>query len=446
MRKLQVTVLLLVLTLSLRPFYSPNLAFPEELQPGATPHEAQGTPQPEHTPLPEVKPLTLEPQKEETTQPETQDERLVTAQATNPAAMKAIERNIILFTERIRERFTTYLQRSGKYLDLMRDILRSKKIPEDIAFLPLIESGFNPNAYSVARAVGPWQFIADTAKRYGLKIDWWKDERKDPVKSTEAAADYLKDLYEMFGSWNLAMAAYNAGEGKILKALNRSQSDDYWELVTTNHIKDETKEYVPRFIAAGLIATSPGDYGFDDLTYHTPLEFDEVVLDSPIDLDIAARCAETSVRVIMDLNPELRRWCTPANVRTYTLRIPAGKSEPFLANLSMIPKQNRFSIDTYTVKKKDTLKKISVRTGIPINVILDLNDIDIRPLRPGEVLALPPREKFSLDRDDRALIKRASYKVINKEKSSFKKKSKGKIQRKRILVASLGKKRAYLHD
>jgi peptidoglycan lytic transglycosylase D len=446
MRKLQLTVLLLVLTFILSPFYGPNVAFPEELQSDASPHEAQGTPQPELTPLPDVKTYTPAPQKEEPTHLEMQDESLITAHATNPTALKAIERNIVLFTERIRERFTTYLQRSGKYLDLMRDILRSKKIPEDIAFLPLIESGFNPNAYSVARAVGPWQFIADTAKRYGLKIDWWKDERKDPVKSTVAAADYLKDLYEMFGSWNLAMAAYNAGEGKILKALNRSQSGDYWELVDTEHIKDETKEYVPRFIAAGLIATSPGEYGFDDLTYLAPFKFDEVVLDSPVDLDVAARCAGTSVRVIRDLNPELRRWCTPANARTYTLRIPAGKGETFFANLSMIPKQNRFSIDTYTVKKKDTLKKISVRTGIPVNVILELNNTGIRSLKQGEVLYLPPREKFSLDRDDRVLLKKASCKVITKEKPSSKKKSKGKMQRKRVLVASVGKKGAYLHN
>ncbi len=446
MRKLQITVLLLVLTFSLSPFYGTNLAFPEEFQLGVPPYESQGTPQAEQTPPLDLKILTLEPLKEETTHPETQDESLITAHATNPTALKAIERNIILFTERIRERFTTYLQRSGKYLDLMRDILRSKKIPEDIAFLPLIESGFNPNAYSVARAVGPWQFIADTAKRYGLKIDWWKDERKDPVKSTEAAADYLKDLYEMFGSWNLAMAAYNAGEGKILKALNRSQSGDYWELVATEHIRDETKEYVPRFIAAGLIATSPENYGFDDLAYHAPLEFDEVVLDSPVDLDVAARCAGTSVRVIRDLNPELRRWCTPANARTYTLRIPAGKSEIFVANLSMIPKQNRFTIDTYRVKKKDTIKKISVRTRIPISVILDLNNIDIGHLKEGEVLYLPPREKFSLDRGDRVLLKKASYKVINKEKPSIKKKSKSKIQHKRVLVVTVGKKAAYLHN
>ena len=120
-----------------------------------------------------------------------------------------------------------WLSRSGKYVELMKEILKNKNVPEDIVFLSLIESGFNPYAYSVARAAGPWQFISATAKRYGLVIDWWRDERRDPVKSTAAAANYLSDLYEMFGSWNLAMAAYNAGEGKILRALRRTKSDHY---------------------------------------------------------------------------------------------------------------------------------------------------------------------------------------------------------------------------
>jgi membrane-bound lytic murein transglycosylase D len=440
MGKLQLTTLLLVLTLGFSLFYCPGHAFTEEPQPVAPSISEKGNPQPEQSPQTEVQAQNPEPRKEEPSHTEAQDERLITDHASNPTALKAIERNIILFTERIRKRFTTYLKRSGKYLELMRDILKTKKIPEDIAFLPLIESGFNPNAYSVARAVGPWQFIADTAKRYGLKIDWWKDERRDPVKSTEAAADYLRDLYKMFGSWNLAMAAYNAGEGKILKALNMSKSDDYWELVNTSHIKDETKEYVPRFIAAGLIAISPSAYGFDDLTYHAPFEYDEVVVESPVDLDVAAWCAQTTVEVIRELNPELRRWCTPANVRTYTLRVPEGKGKSFLENLSLIPRQKRFTIDTYKVKKRDTLMKISGKTGVPINVILELNNIDIRPLKPGEVLYLPPKEKFSLDRDDRASIK-ASIK-----KASFKKNARVKRPHKRILLASLGKKRPYLNN
>ncbi|MCL5023924.1 MAG: transglycosylase SLT domain-containing protein [Nitrospirae bacterium] len=383
--------------------------------------------------------------------------------ASNPVATKAVDRNISLFAERIKERFSLWLLRSGKYIEMMKEILKGKDIPEDIAFLPLIESGFNPNAYSVARAVGPWQFIASTAKRYGLKIDWWRDERKDPVKSTEAAASYLKDLYDMFGSWSLAMAAYNAGEGKILKALNRSKSDTYWELLNTRYIKDETKEYVPRFIAAKLIATDPDTYGFTGLTYHSPFQFDEVIIDKPLDLDVAAECAETTVGTIRELNPELRRWSTPPNVPFYTLRIPHGKKDKFAENLSSVPEEERFSIATYVVKKGETLKKVSRKTGIPVNVILELNGTKgLRSLNAGERLYLPPKEKFTLDRDDRTMIKKASFKTRAKRaslktkstmiKKSFRTKTKrvkikgAKRGPKKVIVTSLSRKQAYLND
>src|SRR5208283_5828045 len=214
---------------------------------------------------------------------------------TNQTGLNAIERSVTLFTERLRERFSLWLERSSRYLEIMKEILKEKKLPEEIVFLPIIESGFNLNAYSKARAVGPWQFIEATAKRYGLVVDWWRDERKDPVKSSKAAAAYLNDLYTMFGSWNLALAAYNAGEGKISRALKRSDAGDYWSLLLTKQIRNETKEYVPRFIAATMIANTPEDYGFRDLVYNEPLEYDEVKIDSPLDLAIIAQCAGTSV-------------------------------------------------------------------------------------------------------------------------------------------------------
>lgn len=372
-------------------------------------------------------------QQSETTLQSDIKEESFTSYTSNPMATKAVDRNISLFTDRIKERFSLWLQRSGKYLEMMKDILKGKNIPEDIAFLPLIESGFNPSAYSVARAVGPWQFIASTAKKYGLKMDWWRDERRDPVKSTEAAASYLKDLYELFGSWNLAMAAYNAGEGNILKALNRSKKDDYWALLNTRYIKRETKEYVPRFIAAKLIASNPRDYGFIDLDYHPPFEYDVIVLDNPIDLDIAAGCAETTLDAIRELNPELRRWSTPPNVSPYPLRIPYGKKDAFLENLSKIPEEERFSISTYTVKKGDTIKRISKRIGVPVSVIAELNNDggELKPLKSGEKIYVPPKGKLFLDRDDR----------VEKKKASLKKRAKYKI-----IITSLSKKQIYLND
>jgi membrane-bound lytic murein transglycosylase D len=347
---------------------------------------------------------------------------IVSDYSSNEVAVRAVEKNITLFSERIKERFSLWLSRSGKYMELMKEILRGENIPEEIVFIPLIESGFNPYACSPARAVGYWQFIASTAKKYGLKINWWMDERRDPVKSTMAAANYFKDLYEMFGSWNLAMAAYNAGEGKILKAISKTNTDDYWSLLGTKYIRSETKDYVPKFIAASMIANSPEDFGFQELEYHSPLDYDEVVIELPLDLRVVADCAETTLAIIKELNPELRRWCTPPDVSEYTLRIPEGKKDVFFENLSLVPQEERFSIDTYTVKKGDTFKKISRGTGVPVQVMLDLNSMEkIIPLRSGMEIYLPPKGKFVLDRDDRAAIKKASFK--GKKKSFTKKRS-----------------------
>jgi membrane-bound lytic murein transglycosylase D len=352
---------------------------------------------------------------------------VVSDYSSNEVAVGAVKRNITLFTERIRERFSLWLSRSGQYLDLMKGILKEKNVPEEIVFLSLIESGFSPNAYSPARAAGYWQFIASTAKRYGLEINWWRDERRDPVKSTVAAANYLNDLYEMFGSWNLAMAAYNAGEGRILKALNKSKTDDYWSLLKTNQIKSETKDYVPKFIAASLIANSPQTFGFDNLEYHPKLSYDVITLKSPVDLDVIAACSETSEAVIKELNPELRRWCTPPDVPEYTLRIPEGKKDTFFEKLSKIPEEDRFTVDIYTVRKGDTFKTISRKTGVPAQVILDLNDMEkIMPLKAGRNLYLPPKGKFFLDREDRSLIKKVSLKTKKTIDSRHKKTGPGK--------------------
>jgi membrane-bound lytic murein transglycosylase D len=351
--------------------------------------------------------------------------------SSNELAQGAVQKSITLFSEKIKERFSIWLTRSGKYIELMKDILKEKNVPEEIVFISLIESGFSPNAYSPARAAGYWQFIASTAKRYGLEIDWWRDERRDPVKSTVAAANYLTDLYGMFGSWNLAMAAYNAGEGRILKALNKTKTDDYWALLKTKHIKNETKEYVPRFIAASLIANSPQTFGFDNLEYHPPFNYDLVAVKSPVDLEVIAVCAETTVDEIKALNPELRRWCTPPDIREYTLRIPEGKKDIFLENFSQIPEEKRFTVDFYTAKKGDTFKTISKKTGVPVEVILDMNEMEkIMPLKTGTMIYLPPKDKCVLDKEDRALIHKASLKTKKKVVTMRIKSSHGKLTKK----------------
>jgi membrane-bound lytic murein transglycosylase D len=215
----------------------------------------------------------------------------------------------------------------------------------------------------------------------------------------------------MFGSWNLAMAAYNAGEGRIMKALNRTKAEDYWSLLPTDQIRKETKDYVPKFIAASLIADRPEQYGFDNLEFHPPLSYETVTLKSPVDLEIAAECAEVPVEVIKELNPELKRWCTPPDIREYSLRIPEGTKEIFQENLAKIPEKERFTVDLYTVKKRDTFRSISKQTGVPVDVILDLNDMEkIMPLSAGTKIYLPPKGKFVQDRQDRHLVNKVSLK------------------------------------
>ncbi|MDI6727309.1 MAG: transglycosylase SLT domain-containing protein [Thermodesulfovibrionales bacterium] len=350
----------------------------------------------------------------------------------NETAIKAIEKNIALFKDRIKKRFSVWLERSAKYIEIMQDVLKEKGMPEELVFLPIVESGFNLNAYSPARAVGPWQFIASTAKRYGLVIDWWRDERKDPVKSTHAAAEYLKDLYQMFGSWKLALAAYNAGEGRIMKALKRTGAEDYWALLNTKQIRNETKEYVPRYIAASMIASTPEEYGFRDLVYHEPLEYDEIALNSPVDIEIIAECAEATVEEIRELNPELRRWSTPPNVQNYTIRIPYGRKDIFIENLNEIPEKERFSIDTYRVKKGDNLKKIAKKAGVPVHVIIAMNSMaGIEALNTGEEIKIPPKGKYYADMDDKISARKVSYtkKISGKKSGKSNKKSAKKVSR-----------------
>ena len=303
---------------------------------------------------------------------------------------KVVEGYLDFYSKKYKGKFIEQLRRSGQYLEIMAKIFRVRNLPEELVFLPLIESGFNMHAYSPKKAAGPWQFIPGTATRYGLEINWWVDERRDPVKSTIAAAEYLSDLYGMFGTWNLALAAYNAGEGKILKAIKRTNSNDFWTLRNTKHIKRETKNYVPSYIAATAIALDPESFGLENIAYHTPLEYDEVVIDSPITLAAVAKFTDTDIEKIKELNPELRRWCTPPNIPYYTLRIPAGTKDIFLSNLENAGDDELFYAKFYTVKKGDTIKKISKRFGVPAQAILDLNSLGKKTgLKAGSKLLIP---------------------------------------------------------
>ena len=306
---------------------------------------------------------------------------------------KEVEKHLDFFSRKFKERFLEYLSRAGRYFEKMADIFMEKNLPRELVFLPLIESGFKLNAYSPKKAAGPWQFIPGTAKKFGLKIDWWVDERRDPIKSTIAAAEYLSNLYEMFGSWNLALAAYNAGEGKILKALKRAKSNDFWELRNTKYIKKETKNYVPSYIAATAIALDPEGFGFENVAYHSPMEYDEVVIDSPMDLAVVAEFTGSDITDIKELNSELKQWCTPPNVSSYTLRIPPGTKELFLSNLLNANDDKLLYVTSYTVKRGDTVGKLAKQFGVPAQAIIDLNSLGKRALIVAGSKILIPSKK-----------------------------------------------------
>jgi len=350
-----------------------------------------------------------------------------------------IQKNINLFSDKIKEKFSIWLSRSTKYIEKMKEILHEKGIPEDLVYLPLIESGFNVNAKSRAKAVGPWQFIESTGRRYGLIIDWWRDERKDPIKSTNAAAKYLKDLYTMFGDWSLALAAYNAGEGRVGKAVNRVGENDYWTLLNTKYLPNETKNYVPKYIAAITIAKQPEEFGFEDIKEHEPFSYEEVVIPSPTDLDIIARCAETDLNTIKELNPELKRWSTPMNVKEYIIRIPKGKKEKFLENLEKIPPEKRFSYDIYITQKKDTISRIAKKTKLSTIVLYEMNGSEVfKDLKPGTKIMIPPHDKFTPSNEDiykEKISKKNSKKFSNKKtsKKSCKKSGVIKVKAKTII-------------
>jgi membrane-bound lytic murein transglycosylase D len=284
-----------------------------------------------------------------------------------------VEHFVQYFQTAAKKVFVNWLARSERYIPFMKNLLRESGLPEDLVYMALIESGFNPYAYSRMKASGPWQFIYFTGKKYGLKVNWWVDERRDPEKSTIAAAKYLKDLYDLFECWYLAAAGYNAGEGKIINAMKRYRTEDFWELTKYRYLKRETKDYVPQMIAAALIAKDPEKYGFVGIEYQEPLRYEKVSVPAVTDLRLIAKACEAPVEELKDLNPELLRWCTPPDSQEYEIRIPFGKKDLFLKNFEALPYQDRFQFKTHTVRKGDTLGGIARLYRVDLEPILELN-------------------------------------------------------------------------
>lgn len=317
-----------------------------------------------------------------------------------------VEYFLYYFQTRAKPGFSRWLSRSSRYIPLMKELLKREGLPEDLVYVAMIESGFHMHARSVANAVGPWQFISDTGRRYSLRIDQWIDERRDPVKATVAAALYLKELYGIFnGDWYLAAAGYNAGENKILRAINMYNSSDFWEISRGSYLKRETKEYVPKLLAAAIIAKDPARYGFSDVAYLPPIEFDTVSIPSRTDLELVARLCGTSYENIRELNPDLRHWCTPPNYPDYQLKIPKGTKERFESEYAKVPEQDRFTekvlYSRYHVRKKDSLKVIARRFGTTVEALAEMNGISSNSRIAGRTLVVPVKQTVDFGHEGR---------------------------------------------
>ena len=311
----------------------------------------------------------------------------------------SVQAHIRYFNTSIRGRFEQWLLRLSRYRPLVETIFTEFQLPSDLVYLSLVESGFNPYAYSRAKATGPWQFMKGTAKVYGLRVDSYVDERRDPIKSTVAAARYLRDLYDLFGTWPLAMAAYNAGEGKVMRALNKARAESFSEISKTRLIRRETKEYVPRFMAATIIARNPDRYGFTQESAE-PHQFDEAIITRPVHFRAISNATGIPYEELRLLNPELRRDATPPGDDTYHLKVPVGTKAKVEQLLDRIPTYKFPPLSTkaqfattgpsrwYKVRVGDTLGKVSKRFGVPLNTLRTRNSLSSPTIRPGDFLVI----------------------------------------------------------
>jgi membrane-bound lytic murein transglycosylase D len=302
---------------------------------------------------------------------------------------EAVERWIEYFSVKAHDRFATYLSRAGRYEDMIRSRLREAELPEDLLYLAMIESGMNPNAYSRAHAAGMWQFIRGTGRRYGLKVDYWIDERRDPYKATDAAIAHLADLYDEFGSWYLAAAAYNAGAGRVNRGIRRTGSTDFWDLADARVLRSETRNYVPKLIAAAIIAKNPAEYGFDDVVPQKPLEFETVEVPDATSFDVLAKAAGIGENEIRALNPQYARRVTPPN-QVAEVRVPPGRSEQFAANYAQVSPSERVTWLEHRVQRGETLGHIAGRYGTSVSAIRAANNyVNPKRLQIGQRLIIP---------------------------------------------------------
>jgi len=294
------------------------------------------------------------------------------------------------FQGRGRNEMQRWLGREGRYRPMIDRIIAEHGLPPELFYLAMIESGLNPKAYSKAHASGMWQFIECRGRQYGLRVDWWVDERRDPEKATRAACAYLRDLRELLGSWELALAGYNAGEGRVLRAQKKHPScPDYWCL----DLPKETEDFVPKFMAAVIIGSDPATFGFHDIPAAAPLVYDTIEVGDAYGLEAVARACGVAVSEIQDLNPGMRRWCTPppgSGKTAATLRLPPGTGQMCLAAMERMPPDERAGWQRHDVRQGETVSLLAARYGTSVSAITSANGLrDASRIRVGDSLAIP---------------------------------------------------------
>ena len=302
---------------------------------------------------------------------------------------KSVDQFISYFQNKGRRQFEIWLDRYFQYGPMLNKILNEYELPEELAYLAMIESGLNPKAYSRAKATGMWQFMYSTGKKYGLQRNWYIDERRDPEKATHAAAKFLLDLYKEFDHWYLALAAYNGGPGRVHRATRLHQTSDFWQL---HSLPRETRNYIPYYLAAAIIASNPTSYGFKKPKTKQH-KYEVVEIKQSADLAVLANSAGTSLKTLKAYNPELRQSATPVDV-VYRLKIPVGKKEQFVTNFNSLPSDQRFAPQyvAHKVKRGESLWTISKKYRVSIHDLAAVNKIRNRHrLSIGQKLTIPVR-------------------------------------------------------